>query len=104
MNVTRIHSMEFETKKALKKRMKAYRVQAREQFPEAELLMTIRTSPRSVLAISAYPDQAAADRADKMRAKRVATLKKATSWHREGEVEIFDLKDETSAEKLNLPG
>ena len=78
MNVTRIHSMEFETKKALKKRMKAYRKQAREQFPEAELLMTTRTSPRSILTVSAYPDQEAADRADKMRAKRVATLKKAT--------------------------
>ena len=103
MNVTRIHSMEFETKKALKKRMKGYKKQAREQFPEAELLMTIRTSPRSILAISAYPDQEAADRADKMRAKRIATLKKATSWHMEGEVEFFDLKDETSAEKLNLP-
>ena len=101
MNITRINSMEFNTKKALKKRMKDYREKAREQFPEAELLMTIRTSPRSILAISSYPDQEAADRADAMRAKRVSTLRKATSWHMEGEVEFFDLKDETSAEKLN---
>ena len=83
--------------------MRTSNIKAREQFPEAELLMTIRTSPRSILAISSYPDQEAADRADAMRAKRISTLRKATSWHMEGEVEIFDLKDETSAEKLNLP-
>ena len=101
MNVTRINSMEFDNEKALKKRMKNYRKKAREQFPEAELLMIVRTSPKTLIAISAYPDKEAADRADKIRAKRVSTLKKGTSWHMEGQVEFFDLKNETSSEKLN---
>ena len=103
MNVTRINSMEFDTEKALRKRMKDYRKKAREQFPEAELLMIVKTSPKSVIAISSYSSQEAADRANAMRAKRVATLKKATSWYMEGEVSFFDLKDGTSAERLNLP-
>ena len=41
--------------------------------------MTIRTRPRSILATSAYTDQNAVDRADVMREKRIATLKKATA-------------------------
>ena len=89
MNVTRIHSMEFETKKALKKRMKGYRKQAREQFPEAELLMTIRTSPRSILAISAYPDQETADTNFANREKFMHKVK--DNWFMEGSVDRLQL-------------
>ena len=49
--------IDFESEAVFDKRREEYRRNARKQFPEAELLIAIKTSPTSVMTISAYPDE-----------------------------------------------
>ena len=101
MMITRINSMEFDTEKGLNKRIKNYKETAREQFPEAELLLVVQTSPTSVITLSTYSTREAADAADAARKKRKASLKKASVWDMEGDLTFFDLKDENSVKVLS---
>ena len=49
--------IDFESEAVFDKRREEYRRNARKQFPEAELLIAIKTSATSVMTISAYPDE-----------------------------------------------
>ena len=52
MSVTRINMIEFDNETVADTRAAEYQKNARKQFPEADLLIAIRTSPTSAMTIS----------------------------------------------------
>ena len=96
MSVTRINMIEFETEEIANERQQSYQKDARKLFPEADLLISIRTSPTSAITISVYPNEETAERALEMRAQRMNNEKDVSGWHMEGEISLFDLKKDLS--------
>ena len=81
--------IDFESEAVFDKRREEYRRNARKQFPEAELLIAIKTSPTSVMTISAYPDEEVDEWALEMRDQRMDTEEDLSGWHMEGEISFF---------------
>ena len=101
MFVTRINMIEFETEEIANERQQSYQKDARKLFPEADLLISIRTSPTSAMTISVYPDEEKAERALEIRAKRLGSEKDISGWHMEGEISLFDLKKDHCLDGLS---
>ena len=75
MSVTRINMIEFDYETVANARAAEYQNNARKQFPDADLLIAIRTSPTSAMTISVYPNEETVERALEMRAQRMVNEK-----------------------------
>jgi hypothetical protein len=93
--------IEFETEEIANERQQSYQKDARKLFPEADLLISIRTSPTSAMTISVYPNEETAQRALEMRSKRIDSEKDISGWHMEGEISLFDLKQDHCLDGLS---
>ena len=69
----------------------------REIFPEAEILISIRTGPSSVTSVSVYRDKRTADSVAERRNSTIEGLKSLIKSLAltEGKVEILDLKKDS---------
>ena len=94
MSVTRINMIEFDNETVADARAAEYQKNARKQFPDEDLIIAIRTSPTSAMTISVYPNEETAERALEMRAQRMDNEKDVSGWHMEGEIFLFDLKQD----------
>ena len=101
MSVTRINMIEFDNETVADARAAEYQNNARKQFPDADLLIAIRTSPTSAMTISVYPNEETAERALEMRAQRMVNEKDVSGWHMEGELSPFDLKQDHCLDGLS---
>ena len=63
MSVARINMLEFETEDDLNKRAELYEKDAPTLFPNAEILLTIKTGPTTAMSVSIYPDKKSAEKA-----------------------------------------
>ncbi len=61
MSVARINMLEFETEDDLNKRAELYEKDAPTLFPNAEILLTIKTGPTTAMSVSIYPDKQSAE-------------------------------------------
>jgi hypothetical protein len=93
--------IEFDNETVADARAAEYQKNARKLFPEADLLISIRTSPTSAMTISVYPDEEKAERALEIRAKRLGSEKDISGWHMEGEISLFDLKQDHCLDGLS---
>ena len=95
MSVARINMLEFDTEDALNKRVKEYSGQAPELFPDAEILLSIQTSPTSAMSISIYPDESAAEKALSTREKHFQStrIQHKEAWYLEGTVKQVHVKN-----------
>ena len=88
MSIARINMVEWRSFKDYYDISEEYNKESSTKFPEAELLLRIRTTPVSEIAISIYPNQEKADEAkiqrDKNFEKHGAKVK--DQWFLEGEV------------------
>ena len=101
MSVTRINMIEFDNETVADARTAEYQKNARKQFPDADLLIAIRTSPTAAMTISVYPNEETAERALEMRAQRMDNEKDVSGWHMEGEISLFDLKQDHCLDRLS---
>ena len=71
----------------------------REIFPEAEILISIRTGPSSVTSVSVYKNKKTADSVAERRSSTIEGLKRfiKSLALTEGKVEILDLKKDSGA-------
>ena len=61
MSVARINMLEFDTEDDLNKRAELYEKDAPTLFPNAEILLTIKTGPTTAMSVSIYPDKQSAE-------------------------------------------
>ena len=101
MSVTRINMIEFDNETVADTLAAEYQKNARKQFPDADLLIAFRTSPTSAITISVYPNEETAERALEMRAQRMNNEKDVSGWHMEGEISLFDLKQDHCLDGLS---
>ena len=101
MSVTRINMIEFDNETVADARAAEYQKNARKQFPDEDLIIAIRTSPTSAMTISVYPNEETAERALEMRAQRMDNEKDVSGWHMEGEISLFDIKQDHSLDGLS---
>ena len=88
MSLARINYLDFENEEDLEVRMKFYK-ENDFRFHDAECLMSIRTSPTSVLEIVVYPDKETADTNLANREKFMHKVK--DNWFMEGSVDRLQL-------------
>ena len=93
--------IEFDNETVADARAAEYQKNARKQFPDADLLIAFRTSPTSAITISVYPNEETAERALEMRAQRMDNEKDVSGWHMEGEISLFDLKQDHCLDGLS---
>ena len=73
MSVTRINMMEWRSEAEFLEISEEYNKVSSKTFPDAEILLRIRTTPTSVSAISVFPNQ---DKADEAKIQRDKNFKK----------------------------
>ena len=61
MSVARINMLDFETEDDPSKRAELYEKDAPTLFPNAEILLTIKTGPTTAMSVSIYPDKQSAE-------------------------------------------
>ena len=88
MSIARINMLEFETEDDLNKRAELYEKDAPTLFPNAELLLTIKTGPTSAMSVSIYPNEKVAEESLIRRNKhfRAAEVQPREAWYLEGKV------------------
>lgn len=92
--IARINMVDFSSEEDMAIRSADYEADAQTIFPDAEILMTVKVSATSALAISIYPDEASAEASLAMRNEHFKQHEdKQTGWHMEGELGMFFLKD-----------
>ena len=88
MSIARINMVEWRSEEEFLEISEQYNKESAKMFPDAEILLRIRTTPTSEIAISVFPNQEKADEAkierDKNFKKRGAKVK--DQWFLEGEV------------------
>ena len=72
MSVARITTINFKNKEDADKSIEDYAEKAPSEFPEAEQLLQIRASDKTVMAVSLYSDNDAMERASAARSKRMS--------------------------------
>ena len=72
MSVARITTINFKNKEDADKSIEDYAEKAPSEFPEAEQLLQIRASDKTVIAVSLYSDNDAMERASAARSKRMS--------------------------------
>lgn len=73
MSIARINMLEFDTEDDLEQRVKVYSNEGPKLFPNAEILLTIRTGSTSAMSVSVYPDEVMAEEALTRRDKHFKT-------------------------------
>lgn len=92
--IARINMVDFSSEEDMAIRSADYEADAQTIFPDAEILMTVKVSATSALAISIYPDEASAEASLALRDEHFKQHEdKQTGWHMEGELGMFFLKD-----------
>ena len=88
MSIARINMLEFETEDDLNKRAKLYEKDAPKLFPNAQILLTIKTGPTSAMSVSIYPDEKSAEESLIRRDKhfKAAEVQPREAWYLEGQV------------------
>ena len=88
MSIARINMVEWESEDLFIEKTKNTDGSLPKQFPNAEIILRIKTTPTSVVAISIYPDQEKADEAKSQLEKRLRDYGNAVKdhWFLEGDV------------------
>ena len=88
MSIARINMLEFDTENDLEERAKEYMSEAPKLFPNAEILLTIRTGPTSAMSVSVYPNEQDAEVALVKRDEhfKSAKIQPREAWYLEGKV------------------
>ena len=88
MRVVRKNMLEFETEDDLNKRAELYDKDAPSLFPNAEILLTIKTGRTSAMSVSIYPDEKSAGDSLIRRDKhfKTAEIQPREAWYLEGKV------------------
>ena len=88
MSTARINMLEFDSEEDLNQRAEMYQREAPELFPNAEILLTIKTGPTSAMSVSIYPDEKSAEESLIRRNKhfKAAEVQPREAWYLEGEV------------------
>ena len=96
MSVARINMVDWRSEEVFFEKTKNTASTMRQSFPNAEIMLRIKTTPTSVVAISVYPSQEKADEARVELNKRVAGYGDAVKdhWFLEGEVISAHINEE----------
>ena len=96
MSVARINMVDWHSEQLFAEKTKNTDATMREQFPNAEIMLRIKTTPTSVVAISIYPSQEKADDARVELDKRMGGYGDAVKdhWFLEGEVISAHINEE----------
>ena len=88
MSIARINMLEFDTEDDLEQRARVYMNEGPELFPNAEILLTIKTGPTSAMSVSVYPNELMAKEALIKREKhfKTAKIQPREAWYLEGRV------------------
>ena len=88
MSTARINMLEFDSEEDLNQRAEMYQREAPELFPNAEILLTIKTGPTSAMSVSIYPDEKSAEESLIRRNKhfKAAKVQPREAWYLEGHV------------------
>ena len=80
--------LEFDTEDDLEQRANVYNNKAPKLFPNAEILLTIKTGPTSAISVSVYLDELMAEEALIRRDKhfKSAEIQPREAWYLEGKV------------------
>ena len=96
MSEVRINMVDWRSEELFVEKTKNTASTMRQSFPNAEIMLRIKTTPTSVVAISVYPSQEKADEARVELEKRVAGYGDAVKehWFLEGEVISAHINEE----------
>ena len=96
MSVARINMVDWRSEELFVEKTKNTASTMRLSFPNAEIMLRIKTTPTSVVAISVYPSQEKADEARAELDKRMADYGDAVKdhWFLEGEVISAHINEE----------
>ena len=88
MSTARINMLEFDSEEDLNQRAETYQREAPKLFPNAEILLTIKTGPTSAMSVSIYPDEKSAEESLVRRNKhfKAAKVQPREAWYLEGHV------------------
>ena len=88
MSTARINMLEFDSEEDLNQRAEMYQREAPELFPNAEILLTIKTGPTSAMSVSIYPDEKSAEESLIRRDKhfKAAEVQPREAWYLEGKI------------------
>ena len=88
MSTARINMLEFDSEEDLNQRAETYQREAPKLFPNAEILLTIKTGPTSAMSVSIYPDEKSAKVSLIRRNKhfKAAKVQPREAWYLEGQV------------------
>ena len=96
MSVARINMVDWRSEEVFVEKTKNTASTMRQSFPNAEIMLRIKTTPTSVVAISIYPSQEKADQARVELEKRMGGYGDAVKdhWFLEGEVISAHINEE----------
>ena len=95
MSVANVVSMEFENEQALQDFAARYNEVAPIHYPQAEILMFVKTNDRSGLGISIYPSEEAREAGNQQRNQEAKTTEMASLMK-----EIFRVKGEVMVKHI----
>ena len=95
MSVANVVSMEFENEQALQDFAARYNEVAPIHYPQAEILMLVKTDDRSGLGISIYPSEEAREAGNQQRNQEAKTTEMASLMK-----EIFRVKGEVMVKHI----
>ena len=95
MSVANVVSMEFENEQALQDFAARYNEVAPIHYPQAEILMFVKTDDRSGLGISIYPSEEAREAGNQQRNQEAKTTEMASLMK-----EIFRVKGEVMVKHI----
>ena len=95
MSVANVVSMEFENEQALQDFAARYNEVAPIHYPQAEVLMFVKTNDRSGLGISIYPSEEAREAGNQQRNQEAKTTEMASLMK-----EIFRVKGEVMVKHI----
>ena len=98
MSVANVVSMEFESEQALQDFAVKYNEVAPIHYPQAEIIMFVKTDDQSGLGISIYPSEEAREAGNRQRNQEVKTNEMATLVK-----EIFRVKGDVLVKHINNP-
>tara|TARA_Y100001933_G_scaffold73249_1_gene74708 strand:- start:220 stop:483 length:264 start_codon:yes stop_codon:yes gene_type:complete len=80
--------LEFDSEEDLNQIAGTYQREAPKLFPNAEILLTIKTGPTSAMSVSIYPDEKSAEESLVRRNKhfKAAKVQPREAWYLEGHV------------------
>ena len=96
MSVARINMVDWRSEEVFVEKTKNTASTMRQSFPNAEIILRIKTTPTSVVAISVYPTQEKADEARVELDKRMSDYGDGVKdhWFLEGEVISAHINEE----------